>query len=527
MTNTWLVLLPTLLVLIAAFTLRSLTISLSIGIISAALIFCNLNVPQSAKLIIDRFLIKLTDTDTIFIFAFLLIIGAIVEIITVTGGAASFARKVTQKIKDSRAVETSSLLLSSALFIDDYLGNLTVGHIMRPLTDQFKIARAKLAFLVHSMTLIIVLIPVTSWSAWIISQIKAGGISQKMIAGINFLTDPFYVYLKTIPFIFYSFLMLFSIWFIVRKRISFGPMYTHEKIAQKTGNLIGGKSDKIKIKKMVNPTGSFADLLVPLFSLVILIICGILYKGEYHAFGGDKSLMEALRNNTDPFGTLFVSGSLALTISILFAIFRKKLSLRNLPSIFMSSTKTMAEPMIMILLSTTLGLILRDDLKTGYYIANAVSGTFNIYLLPFILFIVSAITGIATGTAWGTMALLMPITIPMIAALSNLPLPLTTDQFTILFPSLGAILSGAVFGNHTSPIADTTIMAASSSGLNPVDHAFTQFPYTIPAIICTSLSFLLCGLLIEYSTWISWALPIIFGISMCAIILLIFNKKQI
>ena len=528
MTNTWLVLLPTIIVIVAAFTIRRLNTSLIIGVICAALIATDFSVLGSGKLIIHRLIDRLTDSEQLLTFGFLLIIGALITLLSVTGGAAAFARKISHKLKDARSAESSSVLLSFALFIDDYLSNLTVGYVMRPLTDRFKIPRTKLAYLVHSLTgPLIIIFPITSWSAMITGQLDAAGIGTNMAEQVKVLADPFYIYIKSIPFIFYSFLTIATVLFIVRKRISFGPMAKHEEIAQETGNLLGGKKDiDIKPTNTQNTQGELIDLFFPLGTLIASIIVGILYGGGFWLFGGTKGLFEALRSNPNPFLTLVLSGAITLVISILFAFIRKNIKLPQIPKICWGSAKIMYEPIVMLTLATTLGLLMREDLNTGGYLANILLGSFSIKLLPFMLFIAATISGLATGTSWGTIALLSPIAVPLVTSLAQIPTPTTIDHVMILLPVLGAIFSGAVCGDHISPISETTIMASMSSGTNPVDHTYTQLPYAIPAIICTGLAFLMTGLLSGYSEWVSIFVPLATSLAICLSMLYLLNKKK-
>ena len=528
MTNTWLVLMPTIIVIISAFTIRRLNTSLIIGIFTAALIAVNFNPIKVPHLILARLWERLTDMDQILTFGFLVIIGAIISLLALTGGAYAFAKKITKKLKDSRSAETSSVILSLALFIDDYMSNLTVGYVMRPVTDRFKIPRAKLAYLVHSLTgPLIILAPITSWSAYITGQLDTAGIGVNVAEKLNVIADPFYVYLKTIPFIFYSFLTIATVFFIVRKRISFGPMAKHEEIAEDTGNLLGGKQAiKTKDNEHEHSQGSIADLFLPIGTLITSIIIGILYGGGFWLFGGNKGLFEALRSNPNPFLTLFISGAITLFISITFALVRGKIKIPKIPKIFFGGAKLMYEPIMMLALATTLGLIMIEDLQTGQYLANIIMGAFSIKLLPFMLFIAATISGLATGTSWGTMALLTPIAVPLVTSLSGVSVPTTLDTVIILLPTLGAIFSGAVCGDHISPISETTIMASTSSGSNPIDHTYTQLPYAIPAIICSGIAYLISGFLINYSELASIFVSIAISTATCLLMLYVLNKKK-
>lgn len=521
----WLVLVPPLLVLLCAFLTQQLHISLIIGLISAALIATHGSLTSSLSLIEKRLTDQTCDIDNLYMYTFLLVIGIVIVLINYSGGAQAFALFLTKKIRDARAAETSSLMLSCMVFLDDYLSNLTVGYVMRPITDKFNIPRAKLAFLVHSLTgPLVILVPVSSWMAMITSQLDQAGISLH-INQTKIIADPFYIYLKSIPFIFYSFLLIASVWFIVRKKISFGPMHQHHVIAQKTGNLYGNKeplTDTISSKTSTNY--SIFDLILPIITLIIAVILGILYTGNYYLFGGNQTLLGALKNNHQTFLVLFVASILALIISLFYELIRKKISFVEIPRLILQGITLMLSPLLMLILAATLGSLLRLDLHTGTYLANTLLGSLSITMLPFMFFIVSLLTSIITGTSWGSIALMLPIAIPMITSFVSTGTPLTPTQIPILFPVLGAIFSGSVCGDHISPISETTIMASTSSGTYPIDHTSTQFPYTIPAIISSALAFYLAGLLINQNPMTMVLLPLIAGLISCLIILLMLNR---
>jgi len=528
MTNTWIVLLPTIIVLISAFTIKRLDLSLGLGILSAALIATDFSVIKIFPLIATRFWSNIADIKNIYLLSFIIILGVIIALLAASGGASAFARVVTKRAKNSKMAESSSIMLSFALFIDDYLSNLKVGYIMRPITDKFKIPRAKLAFLVHSMAgALVIITPFSNWGAFISGELKGSGITRDTNEIIRVLADPFYSYMKCIPFIFYSFLIIASVIFIVKRRISFGPMEKHEEIAKETGNLFGGRTDvKSHELEKSNQKGSLADLIIPIGSLILSIIIGFLYSGGYHLLGGTRSFVGALQNLNNAFFVVFISGIFSLTASIVFALVRKKIKAKKIPGICITGAKMMYEPLVMILLAWTLGSILGEDLKTGSYLAHVLLGSFSIKLIPLMLFITSAICGIATGTSWGTMMLLIPISVPMIIGLAQLGIPTTLDKIAILIPSLGAIFSGAICGDHISPISETTIMASMSSGSTPVDHTYTQMPYAIPAIIGCGVAFLAAGFLIDYSWWASFLGSIAIGLVITLGLLALLNKKK-
>lgn len=524
--HNWLTLVPPLIVLLIAFLTRKLNTALLIGILTGTFIASNFSLCHMVTLAAERLVETVTDKDTIYMYTFLVMISILIALLNRTGAALAFARSLTQKLRNARMAETSSLLLSSTLFIDDYLNGLTVGFVMRPITDRFHIPRAKLAFLVHTMTSpLIILAPISSWVGAVMIAFDEAGIKSSITEQTKIIGDPFFIYIETIPYIFYSLLIIASAWFIVRKSISFGSMQHHEYIAQTTGNLFGGKEPlPNKFECTPDGQGSLGDLIWPLVLLIGSVIIGNLWAGGYHLFGGTHSFVNAFKNNTQTFLVLCIAAFIALGFTLLRALYTKKITVNNIPTITFDGITMTIGAIIMVILAITLGVILKTDVATGKYLASLIQDSLPLYTMPCIFFIVSALIATITGSAWGTMFIVVPIAIPMLLSLAQIILPATPDSLPILLPTLGAILSGAVCGNHISPIADTTIMTATSSGCYPLDHAQTQFPYAIPAIISSSIAFLLSGLLASCSRTLSLIVPLSVGLLLCLALLMLMNK---
>lgn len=522
MQNSFASVIPPLLVLITACITRKLNPSLIAGLISAALIATNASPLGATTLLYKRFLEKVLDPDTFYSYAFLIIIGSIITLIAYTGGVEALAKTVSPRLKKKSSAERYSFFLSMLLFIDDYLSNLTVGTVMRPLTDHVGIPRSKLAFLVHSLSgPLVILVPVSSWVAMITSNLHYSGVGQELGGKVKIFANPFFIYISSIPFIFYSLILIASIWFIIHYHISFGPMQEHELIAAQTGNLLGGKPSPVITKPIEHhPNGTLFDLIFPLVTLIFGVIFGILYNGNCFLFGGTNSIMEALQQNNNTFAVLFYAGLASLILSLATALIRKRIPSLVVPLILREGFTLMVQAIIMITLASVLGTMLKSDLQTGDYLAATLLQSMSITLLPFAFFVVALITAVMTGTSWGTIALLLPIAIPMLVATTTLPIPLEPSDIPLLFPVIGAIFSGAVCGDHVSPISETTIMAATSTTSYPLDHAYTQIFYALPAIICTGIAFLISGQLTGYSTTMNACISASTGL-LCCILMLI------
>lgn len=519
----WLVLLPPFLVLGTVLVTQNLNISLIVGILSAAFISTNYSPSASLQLLINRIIDQACTLDYLYMYAFLIIIGTLIILLSYSGGAKAFADEITKRLKSAKAVETASLIISAFLFIDDYLSNLTVGYVLRPLTDRFHIPRAKLAYLIHSFSSpLVILIPISSWVAMLTGQINLAGISTDN-PHTRIIADPFFIYISAIPFIFYSIFTIISVCLIVRTKISYGPMHTQEQIASKTGNIFGGKAPIAQHLAMHEGTqGKVIDLVLPLALLIISVFAGLLFMGGYTLFGGSNTLLGALKNNTDTFFVFFIASAFTLAFSILFSYQRKTLHIPHLKTVFEQGFGLMKGAIIMLFLASILGVLFKQDLQIGNYLAHLLHGATALQFLPCIIFTLSALVAIITGTSWGTIALMLPITVQLITSLINTQ-SVYPEQIPLLFPLIGAIFSGAVCGDHISPISETTIMAATSAGAYPLDHVYTQFFYTLPAIVASFIAFLIAGFTAHHGLFITLAASLLGGFCTCVLLLYLLN----
>ena len=533
-------LLPPLLVLTLGFLTRRVIISLAAGIILAAFIATNFSPSDTLVLIgdclwinfeFDKFFstTKFWETWNLFICIFLFILGIFVCLLQHSGGAYAYGTFIRKTIHNRQSAETSSLLMSTSLFIDDYFSSLTVGSVMYPLTDTQQVPRAKLSFLVDSMSApLAILCPFSSWVAAILGFLRENGISSEIKETTLILGSPLTTYFNLIPFLFYSFVLIASTWFIVRFRIAFGLMKKHEDIAKASGNLFGGETD-IKLNgngQEHNPHHTtLSDFFLPVIMLLICVIGGMLYSGDWQVFGGARTAFQALQYSSAAIA-LFLGGIIALIGCTLFFIIRKRIPLRSLPKIYLEGLQLMLPAVVVLMLAWSLGDILRNQLNTGEYLAKFMLDSVSIHLLPALLFFASTLVSFTIGSSWGTAAMMFPIAIPMVLSFMDTSATPTLVQTPILFPVLGAVLSGCVAGDHISPISDTTIMSATSTRTPHMDHVRTQIPYALPMIIMTGIGFLLSSYLMSNGFWISSLVPIIVAILSTIFILWQLNDKN-
>lgn len=510
-------LLPPLLVLTLGYMTHRVMLSLCAGIVFAAILASHFSPFGTVKIIANILWTNLEfttffstthfwDTWNLFICIFLLALGIFVTMLQYSGGAYAYGIFAQRKIKNAKSAETSSLVLSTGLFADDYLSSLTVGSVMYPLTDTQRVPRAKLAFLVDSMSgPLAILCPFSSWVAAMMGFLRDNGVNENITATTLIVANPLTVFINIVPFIFYSLILIASMWFIVRKRISFGIMKRHEEIAQSTGNLFGGAECPNKNSRMIDHNPQHTTLLEFFLPMAILLICvigGTLYSGNAFIFGGNNSLITAFQQSSAAIG-LFVGGNITVIVCTIFFVLRKRIAVNKIPEIYWQGIKLMFPAVVVLMLAWTFGDLLREELHTGEYLASLMLGSVKIAFLPVLLYCVATMIAFTIGTAWGTAAMLFPIAIPLVLSMTNAPVHPELSQVPMFYPVLGAVLSGCLAGNHISPIADTTIMSSMSTRARLKDHICTQIQYALPGIIITGFAFLIAGMLIPHGLFIA------------------------
>jgi len=542
MIDSWIVLLPPLLVLALAFTTHRVLLSIFCGIVTASLIFHRGALVASAKTIGLRLWQKselhtfsswesLTSGFALYMFLFLLAIGVLINLISHSGGAYAYGAAIRKKIKNARSAESASLVMSMMFFIDDFFSCITVGAVMQPILDKFNIPRAKTAFLVDSLAAPLCMIaPISSWVAVVVMYLQNAGISSTKSSSTLVLADPYYMFLKIIPFIFYSSIIFVSVWFIVRKRISFGLMYKHERIAKEKGNLFGGKEAPKKTVGGVHESNkkdeSIIDFIFPFSLLLVSSVVSILYFGGYKLFGGAHKFLESFRHSNITLA-LFIAVMITTIASIILLFIRKKLCIKTFPRVFYDGVKLMLPSVAILLLAWTFSSLLQQELGTGTYLAKHLIGNVPIVFIPVLFLIVSSISSSAMGSAWGAMAVMIPIAVPMIVTLHHAATPANWFDLPLLLPTMGAIFSGAVSGNHLSPISDTTIMSARGVGCHQIDHVKTQLWFSVPTIIATCVAFIVSGFMMLHKPFVNIAVSMTAGLATNFIILGILNKARV
>ncbi len=515
MQNSFLVLLPPLLVLLLAILTKEVTISLIAGIISASFLAADFSVYNTVLILSKTIFSTLHDMQNIYTFGFLIMLGTLTILMNNMGGITAYTKSIEKYITNKKSAQATSLLFSHFFFIDDYLSSLTVGNIMRPLTDKFHIPRAKLAYLLDAMSgSLCLLIPASSWLTVILTQLEKSGVSVLPYDNPKIMADPFGLYLSTIPYIFYPIFSIFTAWFLVLTAKSYGPMNQHEKNAL-TGNLFGGKKP-INSASSQNDTGSLWYFIIPLASFIFFIFIGIAWTGNSFLSGGNNSLIKTIQESKIIF-VLFYASSLTVLLSTVFFIAQKKLTLYKALNYLAEGALSMKTSITILICAWILATLLKDDLKTGQYLADILLGSLSIWLLPAMFFLTATLISASTGSSWGTINIMLPLAIPMLYEFAHGVDIVMPSDIPLLIPSLGALLSGSLAGTHLSPISDTTITASTGAACYHIDHVKTQFWYVLPTIFGTIVAYSIAGFFISQT----YILPLCLLLGIAIIILLV------
>jgi len=487
--NTIFSIIPPLLAIVMVILTRKVLLSLGAGIISAALLLADFSFTGTAGIIFDSlkgiFIAEgELNTWNIYIILFLFVLGVITAFISITGGSYAFGEWAMKRVKTRAGAQLVGAVLGIIIFIDDYFNALAVGQISRPITDRHKVSRAKLAYLIDSTSApVCVVSPVSSWGAYIITLVGT-------ILAANHITEysAFSAFVQMIPMNLYVWVTLAMVFIIALGNIDFGSMKGHERRAIEEGLVHDPKKQapgELKDDLPTSSKGTVGDLIWPILALIIGTV-GMMFLTGYKA-ADDNATIFSIFENTDVSKSLILGGLLGLAVT--FALFfRQAFVLKGVNgNVFgkgvSEGLKSML-PAIYILIFAWMISDLIGRLETGKYMAGIVeSANLNIALLPFLLFAVAGIMAFSTGTSWGSFGILLPIAGNIAAA---------TD-LSLLLPAMAAVLAGAVFGDHCSPISDTTILSSTGAGCNHMDHVLTQLPYALTSAAISGIGYLVLG----------------------------------
>lgn len=471
MTGTFWSLVPAIVAIVLALITKEVYSSLFIGIAIGGLFYANFNFEGTVIHIFqDGIIGSLTDGYNMGIIVFLVILGIMVCMMNMAGGSKAFGRWAETHIKTRVGAQLATILLGALIFIDDYFNCLTVGSVMRPVTDRQNISRAKLSYLIDATAApICIIAPVSSWAA--------------AVSGFVEGEDGFTVFLKAIPYNYYALLTIVMMVTMVVMKVEFGSMKTHEVNAINgdlftTGDLVFGGTDDEK----GNANGKVIDLVLPVITLIICCVIGMIYSGGFFS-GEGIGFVEAFSNSDASVG-LMLGSFFAFLITVLFYAYRKVLSFKDSMACVPEGFKAMVPAILILTFAWTLKSM-TDSLGAKEYVAGLMESAAGglVTMLPAIIFIVGCLLAFATGTSWGTFGILIPIVVAVFEG----------RDATMMIISISACMAGAVCGDHCSPISDTTIMASAGGQCNHVNHVSTQLPYAITCAVVSCITYIIAG----------------------------------
>ncbi len=468
--NTFWALLPPVTAIILALILKEPHLSLFIGGFLGALFTANFNPVKTFDVYINEGILKAI-SDNSGVVAFVIILGIIILMLNISGGSSAFGRWAGKHIKTQTGAILATFFLGILIFIDDMFNCFTVGAVMKPVTDRQKISRQKLAYLLDATAAPVCMIaPISSWGAAVSST--ADGLGNG-ISGIE-------LFIKSIPYNFYSLLSLVFIITIGILNFDYGEMKKYRKEAEQ-GNLGISKNAE---NNNVSSDGKIIDLLLPVLLTVVLCSLSMLYVGGYFDEKSEyfRSIAGAF-GNTDGAIALPIGGLAALIFTFIFSLCRKTVTLKQATECISKSFITMASPLIILILAVSLKnmiTILGVKEYIGLIMQNAASNLYN--MLPAAIFLVSCLLSFASGTSWGTFGIFIPIVTSIFPVDSKL-----------LIIGISACLAGAVCGDHCSPISDTTIMSSAAAECEHITHVTTQIPYAVTVAVISFIMYIIAG----------------------------------
>ncbi|WP_194090189.1 Na+/H+ antiporter NhaC family protein [Vibrio hibernica] len=509
-------LLPPIVALTMAILTRRVLLSLGLGILLGGILLADYSLLNTFSYISGKVLAVFISDGGInswnmSIVAFLIILGMTTALLTLSGGTYAFAEWAQTRIKSKRGAKLLAAWLGVFIFIDDYFNSLAVGAIARPVTDRYYVSRSKLAYILDSTAApMCVLMPASSWGAYIMTVVSgilvSHGITEYSALG---------AYVRLIPMNFYAIFALAMVFAVVWFQLDIGPM-RREEIKASQGL---GFDDKDGIRDLTeesdieeSKTGSVSDLILPIVGLIVATMFFIVYLGALalEANGQAFNIFKAFEN-TDVGMSLCYGALVGLAIA-LYTVWKQRLAVKDVSHTLWIGAKSMFGAILILIFAWTIGSVIKD-MGTGAYLSTLVEGNIDDHWLPVILFLLSGVMAFSTGTSWGTFGIMLPIAGDMAGA---------TD-LALMLPMLSAVLAGSVFGDHCSPISDTTILSSTGARCDHIDHVSTQLPYALVTAFISAVGFLVLGL--TMNVWLGLAASTATFIVACLVLSMISRSR--
>ena len=506
---------PAVIAIVLALVTKQVYISLFLGIFVGAMMYAGGN-PLKALFTLYQVMSEKVGGNTPII-VFLVVLGILVVLMQKSGGAKAYGDWAGKKIKSKGGALAATAGLGCLIFVDDYFNCLTVGSVMRPVTDKFKISRAKLAYIIDATAApVCIIAPISSWAAAVAGELEGDGLM---------------VFISTIPYNVYALLTLVMVFALCFLKFDFGKMKRNEAIADSTGDLHAGEAtnDEVSPEIKANPKGKVQHLLIPVILLIVCCIGGMLFTGFYYNWDTgliDTELQSAnfieAFSNCDAGLSLAIGSTVALFFIALYYMITKVVSFKEITSSFTDGFKAMVPAILILTFAWSISGIM--GARGGYLDAqafvetNLANSNFPQFLFPAIFFVLAGAIAFATGTSWGTFGVLVPIAVTILGG-----------SGTLALITVSATLGGAVYGDHVSPISDTTILASAGAECNHVDHVNTQLPYATLVAVIAAISYVVAGLCATMggilSAVIMWAVALVLFFASVLFIKMLAKKK--
>ena len=487
-------LIPPIIAIILALVTKEVYSSLFVGILTGSLLYSGFSFEGTMTHVFnDGIIASLSKSWNVGILIFLVILGTIVQLMNRTGGSAAFGNWATRRIQTREGAQLATIGLGVLIFIDDYFNCLTVGSVMRPVTDKYKVSRAKLAYLIDATAApVCIIAPISSWAAAV----------SGFVEGENGLA----IFIRTIPYNYYALLTLAMIIMIVLMHINYGPMAEHEYNATEKGDIYTTPDRPYAdaADESQGRVGIVADMLIPIFSLIICCVIGMIYTGGF--FSG-TNFIDAFAGSDASVG-LVLGSFCALIITMVYYLIRNSLSFEEMMGCLPDGFKQMVPAILILTLAWTLNGT-TASLGAKEFVAGIIANNAARFasFLPAIIFMIAVGLSFATGTSWGTFGILIPIVVACFQ---------TTDP-QLMIIAMSACMAGSVCGDHCSPISDTTIMSSAGAQCNHINHVSTQMPYALTCAAVSAVTYVIAGLVRNA------AISLLIGLVMMLAVMFIFK----
>jgi len=486
----WISLLPPLIAIALALIFREVVLALFAGVWLGALFYAGLNPLSATWRTIDTFIVpSLANTNQASILVFSLLLGGMVGVMSRAGGTLGIVEAVRPLASTPRRAQFATYLGGLAIFFDDYANTLIVGNTFRPITDRLRVSREKLSYIVDSTAApVAAIVFVSTWVGYEVSLIRQGldiaagqsGVTPDVAAGLS-AANPFAVFIHSIPYLFYPILALLMVGLVIFTGRDFGPMLAAERRARSGGGVHGPDAilmvdtDSSEMQPQEGAPHRWYNAAIPVLSVIIVVLLGLYFDGRVSAASG--SLVDILAA-ANPFNALLWGSLAGCILAIAMSVGQRILTLQGAISAWLAGMKSMMLAFVILLLAWSLGAV-TAQLSTAAYLTGLLEGNLAPQVLPALVFITAGAIAFATGTSWATMAILLPLVIPLSVALGGAVGFEHGASYEILLATTAAVLAGSIFGDHCSPISDTTVLSSMASASDHVDHVRTQLPYAL------------------------------------------------